>query len=77
LKKEGITILEGKRLAEAYDNHSVTITSAELETEIEDLESVKEALILQKQVYVNQLNIYKYERLMLCKLIRICNYNLI
>lgn len=69
--------MEGKRLAEAYDNHSVTITSAELETEIEDLESVKEALILQKQVYVNQLNIYKYERLMLCKLIRICNYNLI
>ncbi|EFX65599.1 hypothetical protein DAPPUDRAFT_229597 [Daphnia pulex] len=58
LKKEGITILEGKRLAEAYDNHSVTVTSAELETAIEDLESVKEALILQKQVYVNQLNIY-------------------
>ncbi len=73
MKKEGITILEGKRLAEACDNHSITITSAELETEIEDLESVKEALMVQKQVYVNQLNIYKYERLMLCKLLRICN----
>ena len=61
LKKEGVTILEHKRLAEACDDNSVTITSAELETEIEELQKTKENILLLRQVNISQLNIYKYE----------------
>ncbi len=61
MKKEGVTILEHKRLAEACDDHYVTITSAELETEIEELQKTKENLLLLRQVNISQLNIYKYE----------------
>ncbi len=60
LKKESITILEGKRLSEALDNQPVVITSTELETEIQDLQNLKDGLVSQKQLYINQLNIFKY-----------------
>ena len=61
LKKDNVTILEGKRLSEALDNQPVSSTCIELETEIQELQNVKDGLINQKQLYINQLNIIKYE----------------
>ena len=61
LKKDNVTILEGKRLSEALDNQPVSSTCIELETEIQELQNVKDGLINQKQLYINQLNIIKYD----------------
>ena len=61
LKKDNVTILEGKRLSEALDNQPVSSTCIELETEIQELQNIKDGLINQKQLYINQLNIIKYE----------------
>ena len=61
LKKDNVTILEGKRLSEALDNQPVSSTCIELETEIQELQNIKDGLINQKQLYINQLNIIKYD----------------
>ena len=56
LKQDGITILEGKRLAEALSNQSDMMGEAEIETQIQQLQMQKENLVDQKQKLIKQFN---------------------
>ena len=61
LKRNGITILEGKRLSEALANQpDEGIENTVIESEIEELKKRKEMLLNQKQNYIKQLNMLKY-----------------
>lgn len=57
LRNGGTTLLEGKRLTQALGNKPIcAVTHAELETEIEELNSYKDHLVLKKQELNKQLN---------------------
>ncbi|KAI9553868.1 hypothetical protein GHT06_019138 [Daphnia sinensis] len=57
LEKERFTVLEGKRLIEASNAPQVTPIIAGLETELQELQKIKDNLLFQRQLCVNQLNI--------------------
>lgn len=56
-EKEGFTVLEGKRLIEASNSPPMTPMMAGLEAELQELQKIKDSLLIQRQLCVNQLNI--------------------
>lgn len=62
-EKEGFTVLEGKRLIEASNSPPMTPMMAGLEAELQELQKIKDSLLIQRQLCVNQLNICKYLKL--------------
>ncbi|XP_057375585.1 HAUS augmin-like complex subunit 3 [Daphnia carinata] len=57
LEKEKFTVLEGKRLIEASNTPPGAPVIAGLETELQELQKIKDNLLIQRQLCVNQLNI--------------------
>lgn len=56
---EGVTVLEGKRLKEALDSHTLNTSSKEVEMEVAELREVRDELRNKKKSFINQLNILK------------------
>lgn len=65
LEKDGFTVLEGKRLLEASNIPPMTPIMVGLEAELQELQKIKDNMLIQRQLYVNQLNICKYSYIIL------------